>query len=112
MYSRDYNQIRAGLTNFIGSLIDSIGFEPRATKYEIVKILLEEALKISKDENEIVDIYIAKPFIDDLIYILNQRIQEFEKLKKENVNVPQQNETIIQLNNIIKLCDNYRKQIK
>jgi hypothetical protein len=81
-YSNDQTQIRAGLVNYIGALLKSSPFLERAACQNIVSILSEEALRISSDKDGVVDLYIAKPVIRSLIFILNQRCAEMGKLPK------------------------------
>lgn len=81
MYSNDYNQIRAGLTNYIGSLIKACPYEGmKASRQYVTATLIEEAMKIIEGDNNTPDLYIAKPLLRANIIILKKRILELEKL--------------------------------
>jgi hypothetical protein len=82
MYSNDQTQIRAGLVNYLGALLKSSNFEGKAGKQEVVAIFIEEAMKLAQDENKILDMYVMKPMIKGMVFMLQQRIQELSKLPK------------------------------
>jgi hypothetical protein len=82
MYSNDQTQIRAGMVNYIGALIKSSSFEGRAAKQSVVAVLIEEALKLAKSEDQTVDLYVLKPMIRGMVFTLNQRVKELSKLPK------------------------------
>lgn len=80
-YSNDTTQIRAGLTSYIGALIESSYYGPQAAKQSVVAILLEEALKIAQPkEDEPFDLYVLKPMLRAMMIVYQQRIAELEKL--------------------------------
>lgn len=82
MYSNDQTQIRAGMVNYIGALINSSPFEGRAAKQNVVAVMTEEILKLAKGEDQTVDLYVLKPMIKGMVFIINQRVNELSKLPK------------------------------
>jgi hypothetical protein len=81
-YSNDQTQIRAGLVNYIGALIQSSHFEDRAARQEVASILIEEALKLAQDEKGIIDMFTVKPLLRGCTLVFEQRINELSKLPK------------------------------
>ena len=82
-YSNDQGQIRAGLVNYIGAMLNASKFEnEKATKHSVVAILLEEAVKLCRDENGIFDMYISKPALRLTSSIAKQRASLMSDLPK------------------------------
>lgn len=86
MYSNDQTQIRNGLINYIGSLLNSSCFDGKAAKQNVVSILIEEAMKLSQNEDGKFDMYALKPLLRGTNVLLEQRINELSKLPK-NISV-------------------------
>lgn len=87
MNNNKQNQIRQGLTQFIGALIDNLSGDKEAVAQLVAASLSEEALKISIKDNKI-DYFIAKPILRATIIVLKQRyeeiIQSINSLKEDN----------------------------
>lgn len=75
MNNNKQNQIRQGLTQFIGALIDNLSGDKEAVAQLVAASLSEEALKISIKDNKI-DYFIAKPILRATIIVLKQRYEE------------------------------------
>ena len=91
-YSNDQAQIRAGLVNYIGAMLKSSKFEnEKATKHSVVAILLEEAMKLCKDDQGMYDVYVSKPALRLSSSIAKQRANLMSEL-------PQTKEIASQLN--------------
>lgn len=85
-YSNDMTQIKMGLVNYIGALLKSSKFEERAAKQQVASILIEEALKLSRDENDgPFDLYVLKPLLRATILLFKQRCNELSKLPSDKV---------------------------
>lgn len=83
MYSNDSVQIKQGLTNYIGAMIQALksnGKSGRAVKQDVAATLIEEAMKLATDDEQIYDIYVLKPLLRGNILLLLQRVQELKKL--------------------------------
>ena len=104
MYSNDYNQIRSGLTNYIGSMINACPYEGmKASRQYVAATLIEEAMKIIDGDKETPDMYVAKPLLRANIILINKRINELAKLPQ----VAQVKEKIQEY----KKCANYLTEI-
>lgn len=80
-YSNDLIQIRAGLVNYLGACLTTAHSNERVAKHNVVSILAEEALSLSKQtKEEACDLFIAKPLLRSVLFIINERIREMEKL--------------------------------
>lgn len=91
MYSNDQTQIRAGLVNYVGAMIASSKFDNiKATKHEVVAILLEEAAKICKDEDGYYDMFITKPILRLTAGISKQRSSTMNSLPSKPQEVKEQ----------------------
>lgn len=83
MYSNDQTQIRAGLVNYIGALLSSSKFEnEKATRHSVVALLLEEAMKLCKDNDGYFDMYVSKPALRLTSSIAKQRVNLMNDLPK------------------------------
>lgn len=81
MYSNDYNQIRAGLINYIGSMIKACPYEGmKASRQYVAATLIEEAMKIIEGDNNTPDMYVAKPLLRASSLLMRKRIIELSKL--------------------------------
>lgn len=103
MYSNDPTQIRQGFVNYIGALLKSSTHPGKAAPQNVVATLIEEAIKLSQDENKVIDLYIMKPMIKGMIFILNQRIAELQKLPDKKASEPVITEYKNTLNTLEKL---------
>jgi len=87
MNNNKQNQIRQGLTQFVGALIDNLSGDKEAVAQLVAASLLEEALKTSIKDNKI-NYFIAKPILRATIIVLKQRyeeiIQSINSLKEDN----------------------------
>lgn len=74
----DIAQIRSGMVNYIGALINASIDDPKISKHKISSILLEEVLKLAKD-NDVYDFYILKPLFRANIIIFKNKIEAINK---------------------------------
>ncbi len=110
MKKQDYNLVRSGLSNYIGSLINSSNLTGKSKKHDVVAILMEEAISIAKDEdNDSVDLYILKPMIKGNLnifkarkYNLEKQLDQFSPLVKD-----QAQEQIKEYDSMIKLLSRF-----
>lgn len=105
MYSNDYNQIRSGLTNYVGSLINACPYEGmKASRQYVAATLIEEAMKIIEGDSNTLDLYVAKPLLRANVIVLNKRIAELEKLpqvEQVKIKINEYKNCISQLNELI-----------
>lgn len=83
MYSNDKTQIKQGLTNYVGALLKACRTgdkTSRAVKQDVAATLIEEAMLLSADENNVYDPYVLKPLIRATAFLLSQRANELDKL--------------------------------
>lgn len=87
MNNNKQSQIRQGLTQFVGALIDNLSGDKEAVAQLVAASLSEEALKTSIKDNKI-NYFIAKPILRATIIVLKQRyeeiIQSINSLKEDN----------------------------
>lgn len=101
----NYAQIREGLTNFLFSCLASFNLDEKDSKQVLIGILLEEVLKLAKDEDDITDWYTLKPLSEAVIRLLRERI---EILK----GIPNTDNAIKNYENIIKAFQVFIDEIK
>lgn len=80
MYSNDTKQIRNGLVNYIGALLNAVPFEGKAAKQVVVAALVEEAFSMSLDESGELDMYCLKPILRQCKIIFEKRRLELEAM--------------------------------
>lgn len=81
-YSNDLTQIRNGMVNYLGAMIKTMKHSEKANKQSVASVMVEEALKMSQNQEGIYDLYVLKPMFRGLTLVLNQRCQELGKLPK------------------------------
>lgn len=105
MYSNDNTQIRNGLTNYIGSLLKAVPFDGKASKQVVIAILIEEAFKLSLDENGEMDMYCLKPILRQTKIIFEKRklsLQEMPQIQSVKKQIDDYTSNIEMLNELIK----------
>ena len=81
MYSNDFTQIRAGLTNYVGASLKAVNLPTdKAKKQAVSAMLIEEAIKLSTDEDGNIDLYTIKPVYRATVNLLKIRIAELNEL--------------------------------
>lgn len=83
MYSNDKIQIQQGLTSYVGAILktyETKNQSGRAAKQDVAATLIEEAMKLAADENNVYDIYVLKPLLRAVMLLLSQRAAELQKL--------------------------------
>lgn len=78
MYSNDTTQIRTGMVNFIGALLNASKIPPRGARQDVSAILIEESLKLAKDENNVYDLYVLKPLLRANKLVFESHIREID----------------------------------
>lgn len=78
MYSNDSTQIRAGMVNFIGALLNASKLPAKGARQDVSAILIEESLKLAKDENNVYDFYVLKPLLRANKFIFENHIREID----------------------------------
>lgn len=107
-YSNDQTQIRSGLVNYIGALVNSSPFEDRAARQNVASILTEEAIKIAQDKDGIIDLYTIKPLLRGCSLIFRQRCSELGKLPQKDKHLE---EIIMKYNNLAEIIDGLISEI-
>lgn len=116
-YDNDDNQkiteIRAGLVQYIGAMLDNTIYKDSAAKQIVCASLLEEAINVctSTDENNItkINLFAAKPILRAAIIILKQRKSDYDEYLNTVKDVEMQNQiknVTLVLDESIKLIDN------
>ena len=107
--NNDKMQIRAGLTNYIGALIEaSETSNSQAIRHIIVACLLEEAMPFLKDEEEKYDIFSCKPLFKLIINIISDRVASLE----EYSNNPYVNNQIQRYKNLIEQLEEIISKVR
>lgn len=116
-YDNDDNQkiteIRAGLVQYIGAMLDNTIYKDSAAKQIVCASLLEEAINVctSTDENNVtkINLFAAKPILRAAIIILKQRKSDYDEYLNTVKDVEMQNQiknVTLVLDESIKLIDN------
>lgn len=84
MYSNDQSQIKAGLVNYIGAMINSSKYDnDRAARHDVNALICEEILNMCKDKDGLYDLFICKPIFRSIINILRQRINYLKDYQQD-----------------------------
>lgn len=73
-------QLRSGLTNYIGAILQASELEVRAAKQLAAAALAEEILRLAQNERKNCDLFVAKPLLRANVYILQQRCNALSKV--------------------------------
>jgi hypothetical protein len=73
--NEDFKEVRNGLTNYLFSCLQGMPYDGVQAKHALISILAEEALKLSKNENEEIELFAIKPLIRAIIVIFQERIK-------------------------------------
>lgn len=85
MYTEEQEHLRMALHQFFGSiLINSNLKDKEMKKQSLVALVVEELIKICKDDN--IDIIAAKPILRGAHHILSIRKQEIEEVLQDKNN--------------------------
>jgi hypothetical protein len=76
----ELEKIRQGLVNYIGAAQAAVTGNEKEKRHLIVSILAEEALKLTQEENDTNDFFVALPMLRALIVILVQKKNELANL--------------------------------
>ena len=77
--NEDQKAVRQSLSQFIGTIIETSSYNGQEARHEVVAMLLEEALSLSRDENGH-NLFILKPFYRAMIHILEDRKSQLSGL--------------------------------
>lgn len=80
MHSNNQREIRQGLVNYIGALLSSSPYSKEDAKQNVIAVLAEESLNLSRKEDNSYDIYTLKPLLRAVVLILKQRCEELKSL--------------------------------
>lgn len=116
-YDNDDNQkiaeIRAGLVQYIGAMLDNTIYKDNAAKQIVCASLLEEAINVctSIDENNVtkINLFAAKPILRAAVIILKQRKSDYDEYLSTIEDIEMQNQiknVTLVLDESIKLIDN------
>lgn len=116
-YDNDDNQkmteIRAGLVQYIGAMLDNTIYKDNAAKQIVCASLLEEAINVCTitDENNVtkINLFAAKPILRAAIIILKQRKSDYDEYLNTVKDIEMQNQiknVTLVLDESIKLIDN------
>lgn len=79
--NKEYNQIKLGLVNYIGAMMQASNFESdKAARQYVSATLIEEALNLMHDEDKNINMFVAKPLLRATAILLNKRIEVFKEL--------------------------------
>lgn len=104
-YSNDPTQIRNGMVNFVGAMLNSMKNSDRANKQTVASVMIEEALKLSQNEEGMYDLYVLKPMLRGVMLVFNQRCIELKKL-------PKTSESLAQIQEYQSVIDTFDKLVK
>lgn len=103
-----YANIKAGLTNYAGSLIQALNMDALDSRQQVSATLIEESINIMRNEKGKIDLYVAKPLLRGLCVILDERLKELE----EYSHLEATKETIVNYETVKKILEDIIKNIK
>lgn len=74
MYTTNPDQLRQGLVNYIGAMVESSPLTGNKARHAISAVLVEEALKMATTDDDF-DFFVAKPILRGAVYSLDKRIE-------------------------------------
>lgn len=83
MYTDQQEALRAALWNFIGAILNSSAYEGDDGKQTVVALISEELVKLCKDEDDKINMKIAKPILKSTEWLLRERANDITKLSVE-----------------------------
>jgi hypothetical protein len=78
-YSNNQQAIRVALWNFMGALLNSSIYEGEQGKQTVVALVSEELSKLCKNEDESINMVVAKPILKNAEWVLEARSKEITK---------------------------------
>ena len=81
MPDNNFEEIRNGLTNYIFSCLSATPYKGNEAKHFLVSLLAEEAIKISKDDDNSINLFAIKPVIRAVILIFTERIKCLKEIE-------------------------------
>lgn len=106
--NEDFTEVRNGLTNYVFSCLQCMPYEGVKAKHALVSILAEEALKISKDDENKTEMFAIKPLLRAVIAIFNERIECLKKVQASEIVKVQINDYESIVNKISNLIENIK----
>lgn len=76
MYTEQQEALRSALWNFIGAILSSSNYEGDKGKETVIALMSEELAKLCKDEDDKVNMKIAKPILRNTEWLLNNRAND------------------------------------
>lgn len=72
--NKEYNQVKNGLTNYVGAMVKATTFESdKAARQFVAASLIEEALVLMRNEEELLDLFVSKPLLRATAALLEER---------------------------------------
>jgi hypothetical protein len=109
MPDNNFEEIRNGLTNYMFSCLSAMPYKDKEAKHFLVSILLEEALSISKDENEKIDLFAIKPMLRACNLIFTERLKCLKEIESSDLVIDQINDYNTLIKIISELIDNIKE---
>lgn len=108
MYSNDYNQIKAGLINYVGAMLKACPFEGmKSSRQYVAATLIEQAIDLMKDDDNHFDMYVSKPLLRGTSLLLKDR-----DIALSTLNMPKVSEKRKEYKELYTYIDNLIKDIK
>lgn len=110
-YTNEQEAIRQSFANYLGALIGASIFEGQTQKENVIALLSEELTKYTCNEDNTINISIAKPILKSSLWILNKYKEDMLiKANQASINI-NNSEPFINLNELINKLDIYIKNI-
>ena len=81
--TEDQKVIKQSLANFVGALIESSKYNDQDARHEAVALILEEALRLSQNDDGSYNLFVLKPFYRAMIRVLEDRKTQLGDLPEE-----------------------------
>lgn len=108
LYSNDYNQIKVGLINYIGSMLNACPFDGmKASRQYVAATLIEEAINLMKNDDNHFDMYVSKPLLRGTSLLFKDRDNVLSTL-----NMPKVSEKREEYMKLYTYIDNLVKEIE
>ena len=72
-YTQNQEALRNALWNFIGQLAESSAYSGDMAKQSVIALMSEEMAKLCKNEDDTINMTVAKPILKNASWLINQR---------------------------------------
>lgn len=78
-YTQNQEALRNALWNFIGQLAENSAYSGDMAKQSVIALMSEEMAKLCKNEDDTINMVIAKPILKNASWLLDQRANNIDQ---------------------------------